>query len=155
MNANGDFIRLKWGKTLLRHYVIIVCTTLYYLFDLSIEVYDSFLSQHIFIIGVGRMIAEARIPPIVLPLYHIGMEDILPEIRPYIPRLFKRLTLLVGEPIDFTAFLNARKTAHTSAVVLRKQITDLLQEKMSEMKTQAEVLHQNWIGHWPVAYRTL
>ena len=109
----------------------------------------------IFIIGVGRMIAEARIPPIVLPLYHVGMEDILPEIRPYIPRLFKRLTLLVGEPIDFTTLLNAQKTAQASAVVLRKQITDLLQETMSEMKTQAEVLHQNWAGRWPVAYRTL
>ena len=50
--------------------------------------------------GVGRMISECRTPPLVVPIYHLGMDDILPSVQPYIPRILKRVTVLIGDPID-------------------------------------------------------
>ena len=109
----------------------------------------------------------------------------LPNYSPYIPRLFKvlvcgiqqssflsnsqnqfivfssqhlqKLTVLVGEPIDFTALLKSHchDDLCTSAVVLRKQITDIIQKKLYELKNHAETLHVNWTVKSPVAYRTL
>ena len=39
--------------------------------------------------GVVRLITESTKTPIVIPLWHVGMEDILPTRSPYIPQLFK------------------------------------------------------------------
>ena len=39
--------------------------------------------------GVGRLIAECTKTPIVIPVWHVGMEDIQPTRSPYIPQLFK------------------------------------------------------------------
>ena len=38
--------------------------------------------------GVGRLISECRPRnlPIVVPIYHLGMDTVLPNKRPYIPR---------------------------------------------------------------------
>ena len=50
--------------------------------------------------GVGRLIAEARIPPLVLPFWHEGINDVLPVGKPYIPRIGKKVTVVIGEVID-------------------------------------------------------
>ncbi|GJQ79523.1 putative transferase, partial [Trypoxylus dichotomus] len=52
--------------------------------------------------GVGRMIFESLVTPIVIPIWHIGMDDVLPNEPPYYLRLFKKLTLNFGNPIDFS-----------------------------------------------------
>ncbi|KAJ1920459.1 Lyso-phosphatidylcholine acyltransferase [Mycoemilia scoparia] len=63
--------------------------------------------------GVGRMIMESEINPIVIPIYHHGMTDVLPLGQPLpIPRFspFKRKLLVsVGDPIDFADLLEAWK----------------------------------------------
>lgn len=106
--------------------------------------------------GVGRLIAEARVLPVVVPFWLVGMEDILPNKRPYIPRLFKKLTVLVGEPMDFNSIVRQHKEeVCTSAVILRRQITDTIQDKMAELRTHAEALHRNWNVRSPVAFRRL
>ena len=50
--------------------------------------------------GVGRLIAEAKIPPLVLPFWHEGISDVLPVGKPYIPRIGKTVTVVIGDVID-------------------------------------------------------
>ncbi len=56
--------------------------------------------------GVGHLVLECfkRVPteeesPVVLPIYHLGMDDLLPNTKPYFPRVAKRVTVCIGEPI--------------------------------------------------------
>ena len=67
----------------------------------------------------------------------------------------QKLTILVGEPIDFTALLQHQRKVQASAVVMRKQITDVLQEKMEELRSCAERLHHSWDCSSLVALRAL
>lgn len=50
--------------------------------------------------GVGRLIADSNVCPIVIPFWHIGMDNVLPNIEPYRPKIGKIVTLNVGSPID-------------------------------------------------------
>lgn len=119
---------------------------------LTVQV-DNYL--FIYIIGVGQLIAEARNLPTVIPYYHFGMDSILPNRSPYIPKFFQKLTVMVGDPIDFSPLFEAHNKTKHNAVVLRRQITDLVQEKLEELKVQAESLHIEWTPKFPVQYRTL
>jgi len=67
----------------------------------------------------------------------------------------QKLTVLVGEPIDLSSILTHDNMAGKNAVLVRKQLTDLVQQKLYELKQQAETLHQEWTTRSPVAYRTL
>ena len=71
----------------------------------------------------------------------------------------QKLTIVVGEPIDVGSVLSpaegARDKHLQNAVVLRRQLTDLVQVKLYELKSQAEALHREWVVSSPVAYRTL
>ena len=67
----------------------------------------------------------------------------------------QKLTVLVGDPIDVSGLLKSQVELSSSAVVIRKQITDVVQKKLYDLKSHAEELHKNWTTSLPVAYRTL
>ncbi|CAG8686347.1 1424_t:CDS:2, partial [Ambispora leptoticha] len=52
--------------------------------------------------GVGRLMMESKNPPIVVPLWHKGLETVMPEERdnPFVPILWQKVVIAFGEPID-------------------------------------------------------
>lgn len=92
--------------------------------------------------GVGRMIYESPITPIVIPIWHIGMDDVLPNEPPYYLRLRKNLTFNYGRPIDFTNLLEKLRLRKVTDVEARKEITDLIQNELLKLKEETETLHR-------------
>uniref|UniRef100_A0A914UPZ4 Tafazzin family protein n=1 Tax=Plectus sambesii TaxID=2011161 RepID=A0A914UPZ4_9BILA len=91
--------------------------------------------------GVGRMIADCKEPPVVLPFWHLGFDDILPSTKPLYPRVCKKATILFGEPLDFATQLAHLRTTGATARQTRKAITDVIQDKMYRLEEPAKELH--------------
>lgn len=91
--------------------------------------------------GVGRVIDECKRLPIVLPFWHVGMEQILPNEPPYYPRIGKRVTMNVGKPIDLTEVLAENRMQNLSPMERRKAITDVIQKNMEQLKRETEAIH--------------
>ena len=45
-----------------------------------------YVSDFIIFAGIGRLVADSKVCPIVLPYWSLGMEDMFPTKRPYHPR---------------------------------------------------------------------
>jgi len=80
--------------------------------------------------GVGRLILESPVTPIVIPIYHLGMDEILPNEPPYVFRVGKRVTMNYGEPIDFSGLLTELRESQASEMEARKVITDRIQQEL-------------------------
>lgn len=91
--------------------------------------------------GVGRMIFESPVTPIIIPIWHIGMDDVLPNTPPYVLRLRKRITFNYGSPIDLGDMVRTLREQNATDVEARKKITDFLQEEMLKLKAETEHLH--------------
>ena len=95
--------------------------------------------------GVGRLIAEARIPPLVLPFWHEGLSDVLPVGKPYIPQIGKRVTVVIGDVIDTKQVLETLRVEHPTAEGLRKALTDYIQGQLRLCRDAARRIHHHGV----------
>lgn len=50
--------------------------------------------------GVGRLLADCPLRVTLLPIFHLGLDDVLPNKTPYLPRIGKRVTVCFGQPVE-------------------------------------------------------
>jgi monolysocardiolipin acyltransferase len=80
--------------------------------------------------GVGRMIHELPQLPMVIPIWHIGMDKLMPNTPPYVLKVGQKVTLNFGQPIDLTETITRVKERKLDEVEARKCITDTIQDAL-------------------------
>ncbi|KAF8974690.1 acyltransferase-domain-containing protein [Flammula alnicola] len=67
--------------------------------------------------GIGRILMEANIPPVVIPMWLTGFDQLMPEGRSfpynYFPRIGARLSVTFGDPIPADEILEALDVSRT------------------------------------------
>eukprot|EP00042_Codosiga_hollandica_P036559 m.280195 g.280195 ORF g.280195 m.280195 type:complete len:126 (-) comp54917_c0_seq1:1225-1602(-) len=90
--------------------------------------------------GVGRLVGEATSIPVVLPFWHTGLDQALPLKSGNIPRLGKKIHVVFGDPMDFRPLVESMRASNESAVRIRKEITDQIQQVMLGLQREAVLL---------------
>ncbi|XP_017839414.1 tafazzin homolog isoform X2 [Drosophila busckii] len=92
--------------------------------------------------GVGRIIYESPKIPIILPLWHAGMDDVLPNVEPYMLQVRKKVTINIGQPLDLNDFINDLRAQNVPEPTARKLITDKIQDAFHDLRIETENLHR-------------
>ncbi|KAF8738181.1 hypothetical protein AX14_011598 [Amanita brunnescens Koide BX004] len=84
--------------------------------------------------GIGRIVMEANIPPIIIPMWLTGFEKVMPEGRPfpykYMPRFGTHISITFGDPLDTSDIQEALRMAHK--IKSRPQAEDPVLKSESE-----------------------
>lgn len=80
--------------------------------------------------GVGKLILESPVTPIVVPICHLGMDQVLPNEPPYMLKIRKKVTMNYGDPIDFSELLQKLRASKATEAEARKAITDHIQDEL-------------------------
>ncbi|KAL5966653.1 hypothetical protein TSMEX_005618 [Taenia solium] len=95
--------------------------------------------------GVGRLLAEASVDPVVLPIWHCGIDEMSPCKEPYVRHTLSRLlgprisvTALVGAPFEVGDLV--RKSIDTGTN-LYSRLTASVQRALYQLKPIAEAEH--------------
>lgn len=89
--------------------------------------------------GIGRLILDADNVPIVLPFVHAGMQEIMP-VGAKLPKIGKRVTVLVGDPINFDDILKVEENQNISRGKLYDAICARIGDQLRKLKAQVDRL---------------
>jgi len=79
--------------------------------------------------GVGKLIYNSK--PTAIPVRIFGMEKVLP-IGSYFPRIFKKITVVFGKPIDFSPFYALPDEKETWLGIVKKVMDSITELKPVE-----------------------
>jgi len=104
--------------------------------------------------GVGRLIAECCTPPIIVPVFHMGMYTVLPnpsqpgESQPCMVRTGNLVTVCVGKPL----YLDDLRQEGMQEEEMRALLTERVQSAMESLGREARVRHTEnvrlWLRRW-------
>jgi len=76
--------------------------------------------------GVGRILMEAKLPPVIIPMWITGFDQLMPEGRPfpynYLPRFGAHLGVTFGNPIAENELLEALRSKSSQCITKRAPI---------------------------------
>lgn len=90
--------------------------------------------------GIGRILYETKRMPTIVPIWHEGMDTVLPNTPPYILQFGKKITINVGKPIDLQLLVDDLRRQNASELVARKAITDRIQDEMRVIKNNVKTI---------------
>jgi len=74
--------------------------------------------------GVGKIVYDAQCQ--VVPCYHSGLEKVLPIGRTF-PRFFKKITIIIGEPISYQDYFDKPNTVETWREIAENMVDSIRQ----------------------------
>ncbi|KAG0019322.1 hypothetical protein BGZ81_009772 [Podila clonocystis] len=87
--------------------------------------------------------------PLVVPIYHFGMDDILrlypDNSSPVFPKWGLPLTIVFGEPIDFSEDMTAYKAGALDEVEARVRVTARVHAALEQLRAVAQTLHEDHV----------
>ena len=103
--------------------------------------------------GVGRLLADCSPSPLLLPVCHRGMEQVLPNpsspghAQPLLPRLANLVTVNIGRPVLLSAPAGCEDAEEAWTA-----LTAEVQRVMEELAEETEELHRQnldrWLARW-------
>lgn len=90
----------------------------------------------------------------ILPFYHLGMDEILPVGRPYVPKAGKRITILIRPSVIvmntelLSSILNKQSVNLPTAKsksnddIIRIKLTNFLEEQLEKLSEQIQSIHK-------------
>ncbi|PKA58434.1 N-acylphosphatidylethanolamine synthase [Apostasia shenzhenica] len=88
--------------------------------------------------GIGRLVMDADIIPIVIPFVHTGMQEIMP-IGSSFPKVGKQVTVVVGNPIPLNDLI-VNDAENVSRGILYDAVSSRITNRLRELKVQADRL---------------
>jgi Acyltransferase len=79
--------------------------------------------------GVGKLVANAEVTPVVVPIFHLGMQELLPqteenEVISWVPRVGGNVTVVVGDPVPVQDLVDNYHRAAAERARLRAERRD-------------------------------
>uniref|UniRef100_A0A2A4IUG7 Tafazzin family protein n=1 Tax=Heliothis virescens TaxID=7102 RepID=A0A2A4IUG7_HELVI len=96
--------------------------------------------------GVGRLVADCPAPPLIVPVWHEGLDAVLPNQEPYLLKFRKHVFLNVGEPIQIHQLLDKLRSSNASEEETRAAITDTIQRELLRLRDATHALIRRAAG---------
>ncbi len=121
--------------------------------DAAVELLDSGEWMHIFPegrrsrtgriqtplrVGVGRLVADARVPPVIVPIYHRGIDQVLPR-GAWVPLTAgKRMLVMAGKPIDVSEMVSSMRAEGRTEADVYSAVTAEIERAMLALEAEAD-----------------